>query len=234
MMYFPYFFDSTMIIVLPAILLVMWAQFKVKSTFAQYLKVPNSQGFTGADVARDILRKKGLTNVKVERVGGQLSDHYDPRQEVVRLSPQVYEGRSLAALGVAAHETGHAIQHAENYAPLGIRTAIFPVANIGSRLGIPLAIFGFFFFRSSNIILLGILIYTAAVLFQIATLPVEFNASSRAMAILETGGYLRREELPPTRKVLNAAALTYVAATLMAIAQLLRLLAMFGMTRDRD
>ncbi len=231
-MFYPRYFDPTIIILLPAFLLVMWAQVKVKSTFEQYLRVPNARGLTGADVARDILRSKGLNNVTVERVGGQLSDHYDPRQEVVRLSPQVYDGRSLAALGVAAHETGHAIQHSESYAPLGIRSAIFPAASFGSRWGLPLAIFGLFF--SSNLVLIGILIYTAAVLFQVVTLPVEFNASSRAMAILETGGYLQRDELRPTKKVLNAAALTYVAAALMAIAQLIRLLAIFGMARDRD
>ena len=232
-MYFPYF-DSTMIIVLPALLIVMWAQFKVKSTFAHYLKIPGRKGFSGADVARSILNHEGLHNVRVERIAGQLTDHYDPREQVVRLSPEVHDGRSIAAVGVAAHETGHAIQHAKQYAPLGIRNAIFPVANIGSRWGLPLALFGFFFFRNPEIILIGILFYAGAVIFQLVTLPVEFNASSRAMAILESGGYLERDELSPTRKVLNAAALTYVAAALVALAQLFRLLALFGMTRDRE
>lgn len=231
-MYFP-FYDSTMILVLPAILFAMWAQMKVKTTFSKYLRVANAAGYTGAEVARDIILRKGL-NVRVERTGGQLSDHYDPKAKVVRLSPEVHDGRSLASLGVAAHEVGHAIQHAEGYAPLGLRNAIFPVANIGSRWGLPLALFGFFFFRSSEMILLGILFYVGAVIFQVATLPVELNASSRAMAILETGGYLGRNELQPTRKVLNAAAWTYVAAAVAAIAQLLRLLALFGIANDRD
>ncbi|AZR72964.1 peptidase [Anoxybacter fermentans] len=232
-MYYP-IYDSTWIIVLPAIILVMWAQYKVKSTFYQYLQVPNRRGYTGAQVARDILDRAGLHHVRVERISGELTDHYDPRSEVVRLSPQVYDGCSLASLGVAAHETGHALQHAENYVPLGFRNAIFPIANIGSRWGLPLALFGFIFFRSPDIILLGVLLYAGAVLFQIATLPVEFNASSRAMAILESGGYLSQDELKPTRKVLNAAALTYVAAALAAIAQLIRLLALFGMSRREE
>lgn len=230
-MFFP-FYDPTIIIVLPAILIAMWAQFKVKSTFQHYLRVPTKNGLTGAEVARDILRRKGLTGVRVERVSGQLTDHYDPRDQVVRLSSEVHDGRSVASLGVAAHETGHAIQHAASYAPLGIRNAIFPIANIGSRWGLPLALLGFFF--NENLILLGILFYAGAVLFQLVTLPVEFNASSRAMAILEGGNYLTRDELTPTRKVLNAAALTYVAAALAAIAQLIRLLALFGMARNRD
>lgn len=232
-MYFPYF-DATMIIVLPALLIVMWAQFKVKSTFTHYLKIPGRHGYSGADVARSILKKEGLNNVRVERIAGHLTDHYDPREQVVRLSPEVHDGRSLAAVGVAAHETGHAIQHAKQYAPLGIRNAIFPVANIGSRWGLPLAFLGFFIFRQPEIILIGILFYAGAVIFQLVTLPVEFNASSRAMAILENGGYLERDELTPTRKVLNAAALTYVAAALVALAQLIRLLALFGMSRDRE
>lgn len=231
-MYYP-FFDPTMIFVLPALLFAMWAQMKVKTTFAKYLRIANAAGYTGAEVARDILLRKGL-NVRVERIGGDLSDHYDPKANVVRLSPQVHDGRSLAALGVAAHECGHAIQHAEGYALLGLRNAIVPVANIGSRWGLPLAIFGFFFFRSPELILLGILFYAGAVVFQLATLPVELNASSRAMAILETGGYLGRNELQPARKVLNAAAWTYVAAAAAAIAQLLRLLALFGIANDRD
>ncbi len=232
-MYFP-FFDPTMIIVLPAILIAMWAQAKVQSTFNHYLQIPNKNGYTGEQVARGILDSKGLHNVRVEKIGGRLTDHYDPRDQVVRLSSEVYSGRSLASVGVAAHETGHAIQHADSYAPLGFRNAIFPIANIGSRWGLPLALFGFFFFRSSQLLLLGILFYAGAVLFQLVTLPVEFNASSRALAILEGGGYLSRDEIGASRKVLNAAALTYVAAALAAISQLIRLLALFGMSRDRD
>ena len=230
-MFFP-FYDFSIVIIIPALLVVFWAQAKVKSTFNKYLKVRNKNGYTGAQVARDILNKNGLGDIDVVQTKGELSDHYDPKQKVVRLSSEVYNGQSIASVGVAAHETGHAIQHDTNYAPLGFRNAIFPIANFGSRLGLPLALFGFFFFRSQNIILIGIVLYIAAVLFQVATLPVEFNASSRAMSILEEGGYLQSDEIKPTKKVLNAAALTYVAATLAAIAQLIRLLVLFGASDD--
>lgn len=232
-MYYPYF-DMTMVFLIPAFILVLWAQFKVKSTFAKYLQIENSRGFTGAQVARDILDKAGLNHVRVERVAGELTDHYDPRAQVLRLSEQVYGSRSIAALGVAAHESGHALQHADYYAPLTIRNSIVPVANFGTQLGMPLAVFGFFFFRSPNIILIGIILYVAAVAFQLITLPVEFNASSRAITVLETGGYLSRNEIQPARKVLSAAAWTYVAAALMALAQLFRLLVMLGMARRDD
>ena len=231
---YPFYFDATMIVVIPAIILVIWAQFKVKSTFSRYQEVNSQMGYTGAQVAVDILHRAGLGHVRVERIAGDLTDHYDPRQQVLRLSDPVYAGRSIAALGVAAHETGHAMQHAENYTPLGIRNSIVPVANFGSQLGLPLALFGFFFFRSPSIILIGVLMYLAAVIFQMITLPVEFNASSRAMAILESGGYLNRNELGAARKVLDAAAWTYVAAALMALAQLARLLLMFAGARNND
>lgn len=231
-MFFPYF-DPTMIIVFPAILLALWAQFKVKSTFDHYSRIGNIRNYTGAQVARDILNRAGLHHIRIERIAGNLTDHYDPREQVVRLSSNVHDSTSLAAVGVAAHETGHALQHAEHYAPLGVRNSIVPVANIGSQVGLPLAVFGFFF-GSENLILLGILLFSAAVLFQLVTLPVEFNASSRAMEILETGGFLGRDELGSTRKVLTAAALTYVAATIVAIAHLLRLLILYGMSNRRD
>lgn len=232
MMFYPYF-DPTYILLLPAILLALWAQFKVKSTFEHFSQVGNIRNYTGAQVARDILNRAGLDHIRIERIAGDLTDHYDPREQVVRLSSRVHDSTSLAAVGVAAHETGHALQHAEHYAPLGVRNSIVPVANIGSHLGLPLAVFGFFF-GSPNLILLGILLFSAAVLFQLVTLPVEFNASSRAMGILETGGFLNRDELGSTKKVLTAAALTYVAATIVAIAHLLRLLVLFGMSNRRD
>lgn len=234
-MYYSYpMFDVTMIFLIPAIILVIWAQFKVKSTYSKYMQVENSRGLTGAEVARDILDKAGLNHVRVERVAGELTDHYDPRAQVLRLSDTVYGSRSLAALGVAAHESGHAMQHAEYYTPLTVRNSIVPAANFGTQWGIPLAVIGFMFFRSSNMILIGIILYLAAVIFQFVTLPVEFNASSRAITVLETGGYLSRNEIQPARKVLSAAAWTYVAATLMALAQLLRLVFMLAMTRRDD
>ena len=229
-MFFP-FYDPTIIIVIPAIILAFYAQSKVQGTFQKYLKVNASRGYTGAQVARELLQREGLAGVRVEQVQGNLTDHYDPRQHVIRLSTPVYSGRSLAALGVAAHETGHAIQHATQYAPLNIRHSLVPVANIGSQLGLPLAIFGFFFFGSELLLHTGIVLFTGAVLFQVVTLPVEFNASSRAMALLEQGGYLQGNEVQGAKKVLNAAALTYVAAALVSILHLVRLLALAGRRR---
>lgn len=226
-MFFP-FYDATMIVVLPAILLAMYAQAKVQGTFQRYLNVYAANGLTGAQVAHQLLRQKGLDAVRVETVAGNLTDHYDPRSQVVRLSQQVYGGRSLAAIGVAAHETGHAIQHATGYLPLNIRHSLVPVANIGSQLGLPLALFGLFFFRSEFLVQLGIMLFAGAVLFQVVTLPVEFNASSRALLMLEQGGYLSGNEIGGAKKVLNAAALTYVAATLVAVMHLFRLLLLSG------
>ncbi|NLJ33425.1 MAG: zinc metallopeptidase [Firmicutes bacterium] len=221
---FPLFYDPTMIIVLPAIILAMYAQAKVQGTFRRYLNVQAYSGLTGAQVAQDLLRRQGLHEVRVEMVPGNLTDHYDPRSKVVRLSNPVYNGHSLAALGVAAHETGHAIQHATHYLPLNIRHSLVPVANIGSQLGLPLAIIGIFFFQSQLLLQTGIILFAGAVLFQVVTLPVEYNASSRALTLLEEGGYLRSQELGGAKEVLNAAALTYVAATLVALLHLVRLL----------
>lgn len=223
MMRFPFYMLNSLefIILIPAILFAFYAQTKVKSTFNKYLKVHSRSGYTGSQVARMILDKNGLHDVRIEHIRGSLTDHYDPRSRVLRLSTPVYNGTSVASAGVAAHEVGHAIQHATGYFPLMLRNNIAPVANFGARFVWILVFAGFFF--NSILIKVGILLYLAVVAFQIVTLPVEFNASSRALAQLE-GGIVSREEIGPAKKVLNAAALTYVAATLVGIAQLLRLI----------
>lgn len=223
----PFFYgiDYTYIVyVLPAIIFALYAQAKVQSTFARYLEVPNTYGLTGAAVARSLLDRNGLYDVEVQMIPGSLTDHYDPRSKVLRLSETVYGSSSIAAIGVAAHETGHAIQHAVGYAPLAIRNALVPVANLGSNLTWIFVIAGIIFGLPS-LINIGILFFIGAVLFQIVTLPVEFNASNRALAMLSKEGFITSSELRPVRAVLSAAAMTYVAATIVAIAQLLRLLA---------
>lgn len=227
-----FYWDYTMIILLPAMILAIYAQAKVTSTFERYLRVPAKSGMTGADVAREILKQSGIYDVSVQIQGGRLSDYYDPRRKVLKLSSDVYNGRSLAALGVAAHECGHAIQHDVGYAPLAIRNAIVPAAGIGSQMAFPLFFLGLLF-RADTLMMVGILLFSLAVLFQIITLPVEYNASNRAVAILESGGFIDRSEVGPVKAVLSAAALTYVAATLMAVMQLLRLLVLAGAGRDR-
>jgi uncharacterized protein len=228
----PYFFIDRyyIIYVLPALALALFAQMNVKSTFNRYSRVANSRGYTGADVARRILDRNGLHSVGIERVGGTLSDHYDPRTRVVRLSQEVYDGRSVASLGVAAHETGHAIQHSAAYAPLTFRNAIIPVTQFSSSASIWILLIGFIF-NWRPLVLTGIVLFSFAVIFQLITLPVEFNASARALQILDSGGILCGEELAGARKVLRAAALTYVAATVVAFAQLFRLIAIFGGSR---
>ena len=224
------FYDPTFILVLPALLLALYAQVKVKSTFARYLQERSYVGLTGAQVARQILNANGLHNVSVERVGGELTDHYDPRSETVRLSPQVYDGTSVAAVGVAAHEVGHAVQHARGYVPLGLRTSLFPVAAVGSQMAFPLFMLGFLF-SMDVLMLVGIWFFIAALAFQLITLPVEFNASRRALAALLSGGYLTQAEVPKAKAVLSAAALTYVAAVAVAASQLIRLLFLRGQRR---
>jgi len=232
-MYFPgLFFDPTMILLIPGIILAMYAQGKVQSTFQRYSRVLSQRGITGAQVARKILDSYGLYDVEIELTGGHLSDHYDPRSRKVRLSNEVYRGSSLASLGVAAHEVGHAIQHDTGYAPLHIRNSIIPVTQIGSTLSFPLLLLGLFM-GIPALAQLGVLLFTGVVVFQLITLPVEFNASSRALAILNSEGFLSREELSGTKKVLDAAALTYVAAALMAALNLLRLLIISGMLGGR-
>lgn len=228
-----FFYDPTMIILIPAVLITMYAQMKVSSTFNHYSQVPSHRGMTGADVARYILNQNGLYDVPIERVSGQLSDHYDPQSRVVRLSTDVYGSSSLAALGVAAHEVGHAIQHDTGYLPLYIRNTVIPVTQIGSYAAIPLFMLGLFM-GSESLARLGVLLFGAIVFFQLVTLPVEFNASSRALATLGGEGFLDTTELKGTSKVLKAAALTYVAAALMAVLQLLRLVVISGFLGGHD
>ncbi len=226
-----FFYDPTFILLIPALLFALYAQSKVNGTFQRYLRVYASSGMTGAEVARRILDSNGLYDVAVERIHGHLTDHYDPRQRVLRLSQAVYGGTSVAALGVAAHEAGHALQHANNYVPLGIRNNLFPVANIGSQMAFPLFFMGLIF-RWDTLMLVGIWFFIAALAFQLVTLPVEFNASRRAIAQLSSGGYITQSEIPHAKKVLDAAALTYIAATAMALSQLLRLLVLRNSRRD--
>lgn len=226
-----FFYDPTFILLIPALLFALYAQSKVNGTFQRYLRVYASSGMTGAEVARRILDSNGLYDVAVERIHGHLTDHYDPRQRVLRLSQAVYGGTSVAALGVAAHEAGHALQHANNYVPLGIRNNLFPVANIGSQMAFPLFFMGLIF-RWDTLMLVGIWFFIAALAFQLVTLPVEFNASRRAIAQLSSGGYITQSEVPHAKKVLDAAALTYIAATAMALSQLLRLLVLRNSRRD--
>ena len=228
-----WFWDPTMIVVVPALILSMYAQVKVNSTFNPYSKVLSARGMTGADAARYILNKNGLYDIPVERVEGYLSDHYDPRTRVVRLSPAVYGSSSLAAMGVAAHEVGHAIQHDGGYLPLYIRNTVIPITQIGSYLSIPLVFLGIIL-GSKPFVEFGILLFTVIVFFQLVTLPVEYNASHRAVETLGSEGILSAQELKGTRKVLNAAALTYVAAAVMAVFQLLRLLLISGAIGGND
>jgi Zn-dependent membrane protease YugP len=222
------FYDSTMFILLPALILSFYAQYKVQSTFNRYISIANYGGYTGAEVAKKILDAMGLGDIPIDRIGGYLSDHYDPRKKVLRLSDAVYNGRSIAAIGVAAHEAGHAIQHANGYVPLSIRNAIVPIANFGSQAAF-LFIFLGLIMGAMTMLDIGIYLFLAVVAFQLITLPVEFNASSRAVELLSVQGFVTRDEEKSVKKVLNAAALTYVAAAASAVAQLLRLL----LLRDR-
>ena len=228
-----FFWDGTIVLLIPAMLLAMWAQAKVKSAYAKYSQVGVRSGVTGADVARRILQESaipvergmslgGAEAVGIEAIGGQMTDHYDPRSRTVRLSQDVYHGRSIAALGIAAHEVGHAIQHAHGYAPMQLRSVVYPVSSLGSTLAWPLFIGGFFLYEP--LLQAGIILFSAAVAFTVITLPVEFNASRRAVKALAAGGYLTDDELYGVKKVLSAAAMTYVAATAMAAMQLLRMI----------
>lgn len=229
-MYMPFFFDPTMIILLPAIAIAIYAQYKVKSAYNKYSYIKSKSGLTGADIAKKLLKNNNINDVQVKRIEGDLNDHYDPKDKVLNLSDGVYGSNSLAAIGIAAHEAGHAIQDYDNYKPLSIRAKLVPAANIGSQAGLPLAIFGFFL-QSQIMIAIGFVVFLAAVFFQIVTLPVEFNASNRAIKQLNQNSYLDSNELQGAKKVLRAAAFTYVAATLVAIANLLRILMLFGMGR---
>ena len=230
MPYYGYRFDPTFIILIPAILFTLYAQFKVSSTTGRFLKVNTQRGFTGEQVARKILESNGLYDVKIEMVRGQLSDHYDPRSKVVRLSQDIYYGTSVTSVAVAAHECGHAIQHAKGYAPLNLRSSLVPVVNFASNISWILIALGFI--MRGPFLQIGILLFAASVLFQIITLPVEFNASNRALVQLGNLGIVESKELNQSKSVLTAAALTYVAAALTSILQLLRLLAIAN--RDND
>ena len=225
------FYDPTYVLLLPALLLAVYAQIKVTSTFNRYRRERAAAGLSGAQIARRILDSNGLHNIPVEQARGYLTDHYDPQQKVLRLSSEVYNGTSVAALGVAAHEVGHALQHSQNYVPLGIRNNLFPVASFGSQLAFPLFVAGFLF-NFDMLMLVGIWFFIAALAFQVVTLPVEFDASRRAVRLLSEGGYLTTYEVPKAKSVLSAAALTYVASTAMALMQLLRLLVLRGSRRD--
>ncbi|EDS77262.1 zinc metallopeptidase [Clostridium massiliodielmoense] len=220
-----WFYDKTMLILIPALLISAWAQMKVSSAFNKYSKVRSINGYTGAQVARMLLDAEGLYDVPVEEIGGRLTDHYDPRNRVMRLSTDVYYGSSVASIGVAAHETGHAIQHKKHYAPLEIRNSIVPVVNFSSSASWIIFLIGLFM-GSHGLTQLGVLLFSAVVIFQLITLPVEFNASNRALMILEDKAILYGDEVKGARAVLSAAAMTYVAAALTAILQLVRLIAL--------
>lgn len=223
-MFYPYYIDPTYLILIPAILISAWAQFKVSSTFNKYSTVRSINGYTGAQVARILLNDARLQEVEIQQVPGRLSDHYDPRAKVLRLSSDVYGSTSVASIGVAAHEVGHAIQDKESYSALVFRNAIVPVVNFSSSLSWILFFIGILL-SYSTLVTIGIILFSVVVLFQLVTLPVEFNASSRALKLLEARGILYDKEVEGARKVLSAAALTYVAATLMAVLQLVRLIA---------
>ncbi|NCC96946.1 MAG: zinc metallopeptidase [Synergistales bacterium] len=225
---FPFFFDPTMMFLIPALILAFWAQARVKSTFAQYSQVGSRKGVTGSDVAAALLSRFGLSDVPVRPIPGSLTDHYDPRDRSLSLSESVYGSTSIAAIGVAAHEVGHAMQHQEGYMPLQLRNAIVPVVNIGSMAAFPLFFIGLLF-RGQILMNLGIVLFVGVLIFHLVTLPVELDASSRALRVLEGTGMLASDEIVGARKVLNAAAWTYVSATVMAAAQLVRLLVLRNM-----
>ena len=224
------YWDSTIIILIPAIIFSIVAQIMVKSAFSKYSKVRNSRGLTGSDAAREILDRNGLSNVRIEHISGSLTDHYDPRANVIRLSDDVYGSATVAAVGVAAHEAGHAVQYAEGYYPIKIRNAIIPVTRFGSSLSTPLVILGLVL-SWDFLITAGILLFCAVVLFQAITLPVEFNASGRALKTLRSSHFLEDDEMKGARSVLTAAAMTYVAAMLSALLSLVRLLVISGRRR---
>ena len=229
-----YRLDPTIFLVLIGVLLSLWAQNRVNSTFARYSRVRSFSGMTGAEAARRLLNAQGIYDVTVQPVSGKLTDHYDPRTKVVKLSDSVYNATSVAAIGVAAHECGHAMQHNEGYGPLRFRSALVPVANFGSQLSWPMILLGILFGGlGSPLVQVGILMFSLAVLFQLVTLPVELDASRRALQTIQQNGLLTADEYPMAKKTLTAAALTYVAALATSLAQLLRLVLIFG-GRDRN
>lgn len=235
-MYFPMYYDPTYFLVLIGVILSLVASSKVKSTFSKYSRMQNTRGMTGAEAAERILHGAGIYDVRIERVSGNLTDHYDPRSKVLRLSDSVYGQISVAAVGVAAHECGHAIQHAKGYAPLKIRSTLVPVANFGAKIAWPLIVFGLFLTSETATILinLGIIAFLFSVLFHLVTLPVEFNASGRAIRIIADTGLMQGEEIKAAKKVLSSAAFTYVASAATAILQLLRIILLTGGRRRND
>lgn len=235
-MYGFYYYDYTyFLFMLPAILLSLWAQIKVNTTFAKYSKVNNSRGLTGADAAHRVLSYNDVTGVSLEHIQGNLNDHFDPKTNVIRLSDAVYSQTTVAAVGVAAHEAGHAVQKAQDYSPMKLRAVLVPISRFGSILAIPLILIGLLLpVKYDFIVTLGIIFFSFSVLFQLITLPVEINASNRAIQTLEQTGTLEGEELEGAKKVLKAAAMTYLAATFAAIMSLLRLILIFGGRRDQN
>lgn len=231
--------DATILVLIPAMIFAFWAQMRVNSTFKKYAKVPSRRGLTGAEAARRVLDANGLRHVGIERVHGHLTDHFDPKAGVIRLSDATYASTSVAAIGVAAHEAGHAVQHAEGYVPIRVRSAIIPLTRFGSFLAMPLFILGLLFSGGSYLgygigtifMVTGILFFSFSTLFQLVTLPTEFNASARAMQALEDGGLLTADELPAAKSTLSAAAMTYVAALASSLASLLRLILIFNRRR---
>ena len=231
--------DTTILVLIPAMIFAFWAQFKVNSTFKKYAKIPSRRGLTGAEAARRVLDANGLRHVGIEHIRGNLTDHYDPKANVIRLSDAVYASTGIAAIGVAAHEAGHAVQHAEGYIPVKVRAAIIPLTRFGSFLARPLFIIGMLFAGGSYLgygigtafMVTGILFFSFSTLFQLVTLPTEFNASARAMRALEDGGLLTADELPAAKATLSAAAMTYVAALATSLASLLRLILIFNRRR---
>ena len=237
----PYYygFDWTyLVLVLPCMIFALIASANVNSTFKKYSQQYSQRRITGAEAARRVLAHNGVSGVRIERVAGNLTDHYDPRTNVIRLSDSVYGNTSTAAIGVACHEAGHAVQYAENYAPIKLRAAIIPLTNFGSKIAMPLILLGILFSAfgtfSDTLVYLGIACFGFSLVFQLVTLPVEFNASRRAIQTIESAGLLTPEEQSGAKKTLKAAAMTYVAATAVALAQLIRLIALYGNRRRRD
>lgn len=234
MPYYPFYFgfDWSYLLLLPCLLLTIWASARVNSTFKRYSDQLSTRRITGAQAAERVLYSHGIRNVRIERVSGNLTDHYDPRANVIRLSDSVYDSTSTAAIGVACHEAGHAIQYAESYTPIKLRAAIIPITNFGSRLAMPLILFGIllsaFSGASSGLVYLGIACFSLSLFFQLVTLPVEFNASRRALQAIDQSDILNDEEIKGAKKVLSAAAMTYVAAAAVSLTQLLRLILLFG------
>jgi Zn-dependent membrane protease YugP len=234
-----YGFDWTyLVLVLPCLILSMWASSSVKSTFKRYSTQYSTRRITGADAAMQVLRNNGVYNVRIERIAGELTDHFDPKTNVIRLSNGVYDSTSTAAIGVACHEAGHAVQYATHYAPIKLRAAIIPITNFGSKIAMPLILVGVLLSFLGNLsytfIYLGIACFGLSLVFQLVTLPVEFNASRRAVRAIDDAGILNHQELVGAKKTLKAAAMTYVAATAVAFAQLLRLIVLFGGRRRND